>query len=177
MFYVDDLKLYGTSDSQLTGLINTVKMVSDDIKMELGLDKCTKATFKRGKKVSSENIPLMGNIVIQELQPGDTYTYLGVVEGGGVEHHGMKTKVEKEYKRRLKLVLKSELNARNKIAAINTLAFPVVSYSYGIVNWKVQEIKDLDRVTRKMLCICIGCTPRRQMWTGYTYHVVKVAED
>ena len=70
-----------------------------------------------------------------------------------MEHHGMKTKVEKEYKRRLKLVLKSELNARNKIAAINTLAFPVVSYSYGIVNWKVQEIKDLDRVTRKMLCM------------------------
>ena len=99
LFYVDDLKLYGTSDSQLTGLINMVKMVSDDIKMELGLDKCAKVTFKRSKKVSSENIPLMDNIVIQELQQGDTYTYLGVVEGGGVEHHGMKTKVEKEYKK------------------------------------------------------------------------------
>ena len=35
LFYVDDLKLYGTSDKQLTGLINTVKNVSDDIKMEL----------------------------------------------------------------------------------------------------------------------------------------------
>ena len=53
-------------------------------------------------------------------------------------------------------MLKSELNARNKIAAINTLAFPVVSYSYGIVNWKVQEIKDIDRVTRKMLCTYVS---------------------
>ena len=26
LFYVDDLKLYGTSDNQLSGLINTVKM-------------------------------------------------------------------------------------------------------------------------------------------------------
>ena len=43
LFYVDDLKLYGTSDKQLTGLINTVKNVSDDIKMEFGLDKCAKA--------------------------------------------------------------------------------------------------------------------------------------
>ena len=34
LFYVDDLKLYGTSDNQLTGLINTMKNVSDDIKME-----------------------------------------------------------------------------------------------------------------------------------------------
>ena len=54
LFYVDDLKLYGTSDSQLTGLINTVKNILDDIKMEFGLDKCAKASFKRGKKFSAE---------------------------------------------------------------------------------------------------------------------------
>ena len=45
-------------DKQLTGLINTVKNVSDDIKMEFGLDKCAKASFKRGKTVSAEGIPL-----------------------------------------------------------------------------------------------------------------------
>ena len=55
---MDDLKLYGTSDNQLNGLISTVKKVSDDIQMEFGLDKCAKATFKRGKKVSAEGIPL-----------------------------------------------------------------------------------------------------------------------
>ena len=31
LFYVDGLKLYGTSDKQLIGLINTMKNVSDDI--------------------------------------------------------------------------------------------------------------------------------------------------
>ena len=46
LFYVDDLKLYGTNDNQLNGLISTVKKVSDDIWMEFGLDKCAKATFK-----------------------------------------------------------------------------------------------------------------------------------
>jgi len=39
LFYVDDLKLYGTNNNQLTGLINTVKMVSNDIKMEFGLQR------------------------------------------------------------------------------------------------------------------------------------------
>ena len=47
---MDDLKLYGTNDSQLNGLINTVKKVSDDFWMEFGLDICAKAIFKRGKK-------------------------------------------------------------------------------------------------------------------------------
>ena len=55
LFYVDDFKLYGTNDSQFTGLINTVKYISDDIKIEFGLDKCAKATFKRGKKIQTDN--------------------------------------------------------------------------------------------------------------------------
>ena len=51
MFYVDDLKPYRTSDHQLTGLINTVKRVSDDIKMEFGLDKCTKQHSRDARKL------------------------------------------------------------------------------------------------------------------------------
>ena len=112
--YVDDLKLYGTNDNQLTGLINTVKNVSDDIKMEFGLDKCAKVSFKRGKKVSAEGIPLNDNQVIQDLDQAETYNYLGMEEGEGVQHQRMKVKIRKEYKRRIKLVLKSELNVRKQ---------------------------------------------------------------
>ena len=65
----------------------------------------------------------------------------------------MKVKIRNEYKRRIKLVLKSELNARNKIAAINTLAVWVILYSYGVIDWKLDEIQDLDRMTRKQLCM------------------------
>ena len=72
-------------------------------------------------------------------------------EGEGVQHHKMKVKVMKEYKRRIKLLLKSEMNARNKIATINTLAVPVILYSYGVIDWKLDEIQDLDRMTRKQL--------------------------
>ena len=64
-------------------------------------------------------------------------------EGEEVKHHKMKVKIMKEYKGRINLVLKSELNARNKIAAINTLAVPAI----------LDEIQDLDRMTRKQLCM------------------------
>ena len=147
LFYVDDLKLYGTSDKQLTGLINTVKNISDDIKMEFGLDKCAKASFKRGKKVSAEGIPLNDNQVIQDLDQAETYKYLGMEEGEGVQHHKIKVNIRKEYKRRIKLVLKSELNARIKIAATNTLAVQVILYSYGVTDWKCNEVQDLDGMT------------------------------
>ena len=91
------------------------------------------------------------NQVIQDLDQAETYKYLGMEEGEGVQHQKMKVKIRKEYQRRIKLVFKSELNARNKIAAINTLAVPVILYSYGVIDWKLDEIQDLDRMTRKQL--------------------------
>ena len=121
--------------------------------MEFGLDKCPKASFKRGKKVSAEGISLNNIQVIQDLDEAETYKYLGMKEGEGVQHHKMKVKIRKKYKRRIKLLLKSKLNARNKIAAINTLAVPVILYSYGVIHWKLNEIQDPDRMSRKQLCM------------------------
>ena len=121
--------------------------------MEFRLDKCAKASFKRGKKVAPKGIPLNDNQVIQDLEQAETYKYLGMEEGEGVQHQKMKVKIGKEYKRKIKLVLKSELNIRNKIAAINTLAVPLILYSYGVTDWKLDEIQGLDRMTRKQLCL------------------------
>ena len=90
--------------------------------------------------------------MIQDLDQAETYKYPGMEEGEGVQHHTMKVKITKEYKGRIKLVLKSELNARNRIAAINTLAVPVILYSYGVTEWKLNEIQDLGKMTRKQLC-------------------------
>ena len=53
----------------------------------------------------------------------------------------MKERFKQEYSSKLKMLLKSELNARNKITAIGALAFPVLRYSFGIINWRIEEIK------------------------------------
>ena len=41
------------------------------------------------------------------------------------------------------MTLESELNARNKITAIGTLAVRVLRYSFGITNWRTEEMKRL----------------------------------
>ena len=63
----------------------------------------------------------------------------------------MKKRFVKGYKRRLKLVLKSKLNGKNKINAINTWAVSVLRYGVGIIGWTKEELKALDRTTRKVL--------------------------
>ena len=37
------------------------------------------------------------------------------------------------------MILRTELIRRNKTAAINSLAVPVVQYSFGIIDWKISE--------------------------------------
>ena len=39
------------------------------------------------------------------------------------------------------MILKSDLNARNKITAIGALTIPVLRYNFGIINWRIEEIK------------------------------------
>ena len=59
----------------------------------------------------------------------------------------MKEKIRKEYNRRVRLILRTELNERNKLQAINSLASSVVEYSFGIIDLKISELKKIDTKT------------------------------
>jgi len=122
---MDDLKLIAKSEEEFQKQMQTVKTFSDDIHMEFGLEKCTKIAFKRGKLVHSQNLVININREIQELEQGKTYKYLGVQESEGIQHHQMKERLKQEYSRRLRMILKSELKARNKITATGVLTVRV----------------------------------------------------
>ena len=144
---MDDLKLYSKNDQEQVGQLKLVKQFNDDIGMTFGLEKCAKASFKRGKLVSTGNIEISDDTAIQELNQEEVYKYLGVDKSDGIQHSKMKEKIRKEYYRRVKLIFTTELNGRNKMEAINSLAVPVVQYSFGIIDWKISEIKKVDPKT------------------------------
>ena len=148
---MDDLKTFAKNDENQQSILTIVKSFSNDIQMEFGLDKCAKTTFRRGKLKNTENIELNLDTVIKGLEQDATYKYLGINEGDGIEHSKMKEKVRKEYYMRMRLLLKSKLNAVNRIRAINTHAVPVFTYSFNIVNWTTEDLKNLYRKTRKLL--------------------------
>ena len=119
--------------------------------MEFGLDKCAKATFKSGNFTVANNIDLDINTVIRNLDQTEVYKYLGINEGDGIQNSKMKEKIRKECYRRARLILESELNASNRINAINSLAIPVVTYSFGIIKWSLTDIRRIDGKIRKLL--------------------------
>ena len=76
----------------------------------------------------TETIEFYVDTTIQDLEQERMYKYVGVNEGDGIQHAKMKEKIRKEYFRRIRLVLKFELNAANRIDAT-----PLLSQSSLIV--------------------------------------------
>ena len=118
----------------------------DDFRSKNGLP------TSNNNKAKMDGISLQTGDHIHELED-EGYKYFGILEADGILHSEMKTIVTKEYIRRVKKVLKSQLHGRNTIQAINTWAVPVVRYGAGILSWKIPELKALDVKTRKLLRI------------------------
>ena len=121
LFCMDELKLYSKNDQEQVGELKIVKQFSNDIGMEFGLEKCAKASFKKGKLASTGNIITDEYTDTEEFNQQGIYKYLGVDESDGIQHSKMKEKIRKEYLRRVRLIL-TKLNGRNKIEAVNSLA-------------------------------------------------------
>lgn len=65
----------------------------------------------------------------------------------------MKEKFASEYKRKSKLVLKSNLNGRNKILVIKKWAVSGLRYGADILKWTTEELKNMDRKLRKIMAM------------------------
>ena len=148
LLFMDDQKLFAKNEDQIDNLVNTVRIFSEDIKMEFGLPKCGVLIMKRGKVVKSEGISMLDGKMMKNIKEGG-YKYLGILEADGVKHEEMKDQIKKEYIRRVRNILKSKLNGGNIISAINSRAVSIVRYGAGIISWTKMELEEPDRKTRK----------------------------
>ena len=150
LLFMDDLKYFSKSKEQMDTPVKTIYIFNIDIGTEFEMKKCGILTMKRGKVVRHERIKLSNSEVIKEVVK-EGYTYLGIVELDKIKENEMKEKTIKEYKRRLQLFLKSKLNGKNKITAINIWEVAVFIYAAGILQWKESELKDVERIPRKAM--------------------------
>ena len=117
LLFIDDLKLYAKSERELDSLIQTVRIFSD-AGMIFGLDKCAVLVLKRRKMVRTEGIELPDGKRMREVKL-DGYKYLGVLQLDSIMNREMKKKAKTEYIRKVKKLLKSQLNGTNLIAGMN----------------------------------------------------------
>jgi len=76
----------------------------------------------------------------------------------------MKQKLGEEYLNRTKSLLKTKLNGKNMIKAINTYATPVPTFSFRIVKWTPTDLENLQ-------------TKMRTLLNRYRYHHPRAAKE
>ena len=155
LLFMDDLKSYRRSEKGLDSLVQTVRVFSEDIGMEFGIEKCAMLVTEKGKIVKS-----VGGKVIKSLQEGESYKYLGILEADKFSEEKMKLIVSKEYIRRLRKVLKSKLNGGNLVRGVNTWAVYLLRYSAAFVSWRKSELQAIDRKIRKLFTIYGALHPK-----------------
>ena len=89
LLFMDDLKLYSKDRNQLDSLVNTVRVYSEDIRMEFGIEKCAVFEMREGRSVDSVGIELPGGEVMKVVEE-EGYKYLGILQLDAVLNKKMK---------------------------------------------------------------------------------------
>ena len=160
LLFMDDLELYASNEKSLGSLIQTVRVFSNGIGMEFGVEKCLVLTMKKGKMINSDGIVLPNKRTMKGLKEGDSYKYLGVIQAYGMKHHEMKEKVKTEYYRRVRKILETKLNGGNIITGVNTWALSLVRFSAAFLDWTGAELEQMDRRTRKLMAMHRALNPK-----------------
>ena len=86
LMYMDDIKLFAENKKELETLIQTVRINSQDVGMEFGIEKCAMLIMKSGKRLMTEGILLPNQVVIRTLREKETNKYLGILEADIIKH-------------------------------------------------------------------------------------------
>ena len=85
--------------------IHAVRIFSQDIGMEFGIEKCAKLVMKSGKRHLTDGMKLPNQDMVRTLGKKETYKYLGILEADIIKQVEMKEKIKKEYLRRTRKLL------------------------------------------------------------------------
>ncbi|XP_047019155.1 uncharacterized protein LOC124637519 [Helicoverpa zea] len=175
LMYMDDIKLYSDSTHSLHRLADITQSFSNDIHMEFGIDKCKTFSVSSGK-ITENSYTLDSGNIIEPLEPHTTYKYLGFQQARQINQKETKDNLKKKFKHRLNTISRSQLNSRNSSKAINSFAIPVLTYSFGIINWSQGDLLNLQRVINTTLtahrkhhprsCVQRMTLPRREGGRG-----------
>ena len=84
LLFMEDLKLCGKTECKLQSLIHTVWIMSKDIGMEFGMDKCNTVRIKKGKICDMEDTEIRNGQQMKQNEGGG-YKYLGIIQDNEIK--------------------------------------------------------------------------------------------
>ena len=93
---MDDIKLFEKkNERELENLIHAVRILSQDIGMEFGIEKYAMLVMKSGKRHMTDGMEKPNQEKIRTLWENETYKYMGILEAYTIKQVQMKDKIKK----------------------------------------------------------------------------------
>ena len=138
--YMDGIKLFTKNEKELETLIRAVRIYSQDIGMESGIEKCARLVMKSGKRHLTDGMELPNQEKNRTLGENETYKYLRILEADK-----MKDKILKEYLSRTRKLLETKISSRNLIKVINTWDVFLGRCWGPFLKWTRDELNQIDQ--------------------------------
>ena len=150
--FVDDLKVYQESHQALKIVNEIIVQASHDTGACYGVSKCVEIIFKNGKMVKGEGLQVLEErIKTMDPDENEIYKFLGIEQADGIRTKAVYERVKEELAKRMKMIVKTELNDENLIKAINIKVIPVAAYVMNICKFNVSELKELNQIIKRKL--------------------------
>ena len=91
--FMDDIKMFAKHEKEWETLIHTVRIYSQDIGMEFGIENCATLVMKSSKRHLTDGMKLPNQEKIRTLGEKETNKYLGVMEADTIKQDEMKEKL------------------------------------------------------------------------------------
>ena len=147
--FVDDLNVYQESHNLLKEINKVIVQASSDTGACYGVSKCAEIVFEHGKIVKGEGLQVLQERM-KTLNPDkeEMCKFLGLEQADGIRTKQVYERVKEEMTKRLKLLMKSELNDENLIQAINSKVIPVAAYPMNVCKMTKGELNELDQIVK-----------------------------
>ncbi|MGL5716602.1 MAG: RNA-directed DNA polymerase [Paraclostridium sp.] len=139
LLFIDDLKLIASDKENLKRMINEVETFFGKIGLEINKEKS-----------ATNETECSENAVLMEGCKG--YKYLGIIENSRSQQSAESFKnIKEEMLARIERILKSKLNGKNTIRAINEHAISLLNYYVGVLELGPNDFKEMDKSIRQLL--------------------------
>ncbi|KAI4290877.1 hypothetical protein PAPHI01_0151 [Pancytospora philotis] len=139
LLFMDDLKLFATSEDNLAKLADEMRAFFQAIGLEMNREK------------SATNSAVCEGFA-ELLEGAAGYKYLGIIEDKtGVPKRECFEKVRAELLARVERLCKTRLNARHLFHAINEHALSLTNYYVGVLRLEPRDFEELDHAVRQCL--------------------------
>ncbi|XP_068737747.1 uncharacterized protein [Montipora capricornis] len=152
LLYIDDLKVFSSSQTKLNTVLRSTCAAMNDIELQWNPKKCNTIHVKRGVLVhDAAGLKLDQTSVVQSIKEGSSYKFLGVCETVKQDEKLALVSAAKVYLQRLSVPWSSPLSDVNRVIATKQFALPVLSYLMWTQHWPITELRVVNREARKII--------------------------